>query len=121
MKKFIIFILLVVAGYFAYDTFFKEKEAVSIEATYVKNRESVDIDAPALQARDFSHYEGTIKNISDETLNNIVVNYLIDAQPSTTKIDRLEPGEVKNFSTNPVLLRNMDPGHYLKNITYDGK
>lgn len=121
MKKFIIFVLLVVAGYFAYDTFLKEKEVVSIEANYVKYRESVDIDAPALQARDFAHYEGTIKNISDETLNNIVINYLIDAQPSISKIDKLEPGKEKDFSTNPVMLRNMDPSHYLKDVTYDGK
>ena len=32
MKKFTIFLLLVIAGYFAYDTFLKEKEVVTIEA-----------------------------------------------------------------------------------------
>ena len=121
MKKFTIFLLLVIAGYFAYDTFLKEREVVSIEANYVKNRESVDIDAPALQARDFAHYEGRIKNISDKTLINIVVTYLIDATPSSVSINNLRPGEEKNFSTNPVMLRNMDPSHYFKDVTYDGK
>lgn len=121
MKKFIIFIVLIVAGYFAYDTFIKQKEVVSIKANYAKYREAVDIDAPALQAKDFAHYEGTIKNISEETLNNIVINYLIDAQPSISKIDKLGPGEEKEFSTSPVMLRNMDPSHYLKDVTYDSK
>jgi hypothetical protein len=121
MKKFLVFILFIVAGYFAYDNFIKEKEAVEIKASYNKARESVDIDAPAIQPRDFAHYAGTVKNITDETLNNVVVNYLIDAQPSTAKIDKLEPGEVKNFSTNPVMLRHMDPAHYLKSVEYDGK
>ena len=121
MKKFTIFLLLLIAGYFAYDTFLKEKEVVSIEANYVKNRESVDIDAPALQPKDFAHYEGTIKNIGDEILNNIVVTYLIDAVPSTVSISSLKPGEEINFSTNPVMLRNMDASHYLKDVTYDGK
>jgi hypothetical protein len=81
----------------------------------------VDIDAPALQARDFSHYAGTVKNISDKTLNNIIVTYLIDAQPSTASIDKLEPGEQKSFNTNPVLLRNMEAAHYLKSVEYDEK
>ena len=112
---------MIAAGYFAYDNFIKEKEVVEINASYNKVRESVNIDAPALQARDFAHYAGTIKNISDESLNNIVVTYLIDAQPSTANIDKLEPGEEKNFTTNPVMLRNMDPSHYLKSVEYDGK
>lgn len=119
MKKFLVFALLIAAGYFVYDNFLKEKEVVEINASYAKVRESVNIDAPALQARDFAHYAGTIKNISDESLNNIVVTYLIDAQPSTANIVTLEPGEEKNFTTNPVMLRNMDPGHYLKGIEYD--
>ncbi|MDP2363182.1 MAG: hypothetical protein Q8M94_05370 [Ignavibacteria bacterium] len=121
MKKFSIFVLLIVAGYFAYENFIKEKEAVEIKASYSKVREAVDIDAPALQPRDFAHYEGTIKNITDETLNNIIVSYLIDARPSTANIDKLEPGEEKNFRTNPIMLRNMDPSHYLKEVTYNGK
>lgn len=79
MKKFLIFVLLVIAGYFAYDNFIKEKEVVEINASYNKIRESVSLDAPSVQPRDFSHYAGTIKNISDETLNNILINYLIDA------------------------------------------
>lgn len=121
MKKFLIFIVLVVAGYFAYDNFLKEKEVVEIKASYNKARESVSLDAPSIQPRDFAHYEGTVKNISDETLNNIVINYLIDAQPSTAKIDKLEPGEEKNFSTNSVMLRHMEAAHYLKSVEYDEK
>jgi hypothetical protein len=121
MKKFLVFVLLVAAGYFAYDNFIKEKKVYEIKDSYNKTRASVDIDAPALSPTDYAHYQGTIKNISDETLNNIIIEYLIDAQPSTAKIDKLEPGEEKNFTTNPVMLRNMDPGHYLKSVNYDGK
>lgn len=121
MKKFLIFVLLVVAGYFVYDKFIAEKEVVEIKASYNKMREGVDIDAPAIQPRDFAHYEGTIKNISDEVLTNIMITYLIDAQPSVAKIEKLEPGEEKNFSTNSVMLRNMDPAHYLKSVEHDKK
>lgn len=121
MKKILIFIVLCVAGYFAYDTFLKEKDAVEINAAYNKTRDAVDIDAPAIQPRDFASYAGTIKNITDETLTNIVVTYLIDAQASTANLDKLEPGEEKYFITSAVMLRHMDAGHYLKEVTYDGK
>ncbi len=121
MKKFLIFIVLIVAGYFAYDYLIKEKDAFEINASYNKNREGVNIDAPSIQPRDFASYSGTIKNLTDEPLHNIVITYLIDAQPSTATIDKLEPGEEKDFSTSNVMLRHMDAGHYLKEVTYDEK
>ena len=119
MKKLLVFFVLVIAGYFVYDNFIKEKEVYQINASYIKSREGVDIDAPAISPRDFAHYEGTIKNISDKPLNNIVITYLIDAQESKCEIEKLEAGEEKNFSTNTVILRHMDPAHYLKSVTYD--
>jgi hypothetical protein len=119
MKKLLIFVIIVVAGYLVYDNFIKEKEVVQINASYSKAREAVDIDAPAINPRDFAHFEGTVKNISDKVLNNLVITYLIDAQESVYKINKLAPGEEVNFKTKPVMLRHMDPGHYLKSVTYD--
>jgi hypothetical protein len=118
MKKLLIFVVMVVVGYLVYDNFIKEKEVVKINASYTKAREAVDIDAPAINPRDFAHYEGTVKNISDKVLNNLVITYLIDAQESVYKINKLEPGEEVNFKTESVMLRHMDPGHYLKNVAY---
>lgn len=119
MKKLIIFLLLVVAGYYVYDNFIKEKDVYQINASYIKSREGVDIDAPSISPREFAHFEGTIKNIGDKTIKNIVVTYLIDAQESKSVIDKLNAGEEKNFSTNTVMLRHMDPAHYLKGVTFD--
>ena len=119
MKKFLIFIVLVVAGYLVYDNFIKEKEVVKITASYSKAREAVDMNAPSLSPRDFAHYEGTVKNISENPLYNLTITYLIDAQVSDCNIDKLNPGEEKNFKTKSVILRHMDPGHYLKEVTYD--
>ena len=119
MKKLLVFVVLVVAGYFVYDNFIKEKEVVQISANYSKTREGVDLDAPAISPRDFAHYEGTIKNISDKVLNNIVITYLIDAQESKSEIGKLEPGKEIEFRTEPVMLRHMDPAHYLKSVTYN--
>lgn len=119
MKKFIIFLVLIVGGYFAYDNFIKEKLPYEINDSYNKQRESVDIDNPSIQPRDFASYEGTIKNISDKTLTNIVINYLIDAQPVSAKVDKLAPGEEKPFKTNTVMLRNMDAAHHSENVVFE--
>lgn len=119
MKRFLVFVVILVAGYLIYDNLIKEKEEFVIHASYTKARESVDIDAPSITPRDFAHYEGTIKNISEKTLSNITIIYLIDAQESDYKIDKLQPGEEVNFKTSRVMLRHMDPGHYLKSVTYD--
>jgi len=121
MKKILIFVALVVGGYLIYDNFIKEKEVVQITASYSKAREAVDIDAPAIQPKDFAHYEGTAKNISDEVLSNVIITYLIDAQPSTASISKINPGEEIKFKTTAVMLRHMDPAHYLKSVEYDGK
>lgn len=119
MKKLFIFLVLIVAGYFAYDNFFAEKKLYEINDSYNKQRESVSIDAPSIQPRDFAHYSGTIKNVSDKTLSNVVINYLIDAQPSSAVIGNLEPGETKEFNSSVVMLRHIDPSHYLKEVTFD--
>lgn len=121
MKKFLIFVLLAVAGYFAYENFIKEKEVYEIKDSYNKSRASVDLDAPALSPTDYAHYQGTIKNISDKTLTNITITYLIDAKESKAEVASLAPGETIDFKTTPVMLRNMDAAHYLKEVTYDGK
>ena len=119
MKKFLIFVVLAVAGYFVYDNFIKEVAPYQITESYSKQREAVSVDAPAIQPRDFGSYSGSIKNISEKTLTNIVINYLIDAQPASASIDKLAPGEEKSFETNTILLAHMEAGHYLKDVTYE--
>ena len=119
MKKFLTFVVLVIAGYFAYDYFLAEKEVYEIKASYNKQRESVDINAPSIQPGDYAHYNGTIKNISDKTLFNVMIIYMIDTQQSTASLDKLVPGETREFKTSVVRLRHMDPSHYLKEVTFN--
>jgi hypothetical protein len=119
MKKLLVFLVLVIAGYFVYDNFIKEKEVYQINASYIKSREGVDLDAPAISPREFAHFEGKIKNISDKPIKKIIITYLIDAQESKSEIDKLDAGEEKNFVTNNVMLRHMDPAHYLKSVTFE--
>ena len=46
MKKFFVFVLLIVAGYFIYDNFLKEVPPYQLTDAYSKQREGVSIEAP---------------------------------------------------------------------------
>jgi CARDB len=119
MKKFIIFVIIVIVGYLVYVNFIKEKEAVNINASYIKTQESASVEAPTLSPRQFGHYEGTVKNIGDKALSNIKITYLIDGQESDWEINSLAPGDSVSFITKTVMLHHMDSAHYLKSVIYD--
>lgn len=120
MKKFLIFILIAAAGYFAYEYFLKAKEVLEIKADKsLSTAHSMDADAPALSPSRTGAVAGTVKNISDKVVTNIVLKYKMDAKPVEARIDRLEPGETKNFSTQSVPLRYADPSFFLEEKTFD--
>jgi hypothetical protein len=120
MKKFLIFILLVAAGYVAYEYLIKEKEVLEIRAEKsLSTAHSMDVDAPAISPSRSGSVAGTVKNISDKVVTNIVLKYKMDAKPVEARIDRLEPGETKSFSTQSVGLRYADPSFFLEEKTYD--
>lgn len=122
MKKFLIFVLIVAAGYFGYDYFIKEKQVLEIKAEKsLSTAHSMDIDAPAISPSRSGAVAGTVKNISDKVVTNILLKYQMDSKPVEARIDKLEPGETKSFSTQSVGLRYADPSFFLEEVTYDLK
>ena len=120
MKKFLIFILICVGGYLVYDNFIKEEQVLEIKANKSLSASySADINAPALSSTKTGTIEGTVKNISDKTVTNIVLKYKFDTKPVEAKIDRLEPGETKNFSTQSIMLLHDSPSFYLEEKSYE--
>ena len=120
MKKLIIFILLVAGGYFAYEYLIKEKTVLEINANKsISTQHSMDVDAPALSPSRFGTVQGTVKNISDNPVTNIVLNYKLNAQPVEARIDRLEPGETRNFSTQSVRIIHQEVTFFLENMSYE--
>ena len=120
MKKFLVFILICAAGYFVYENFIVEKEVLEIKANKsISASYSADINAPALSSTKTGTIEGTVKNISDKIVTNIVLKYKFDTKPAEVRIDRLEPGETKNFSTQNIMLLHDSPSFYLEEMSYD--
>lgn len=121
MKKFLIFIALVVAGYFAYDNFLKEKEVLEVKGNLVKMKEGVNIDAPAIQPRTWGHIEGRVKNISESDVENIEIIYKINGKESIARLQRLSAGDEINFKTEKVMLNSYEASHFLEKINFDKK
>lgn len=119
MKKIILLLFFIIAGYFVYKNFLEKKELVEIDGSLVRVQESASLETPGVSARNFGHAEGIIKNASDKTLKNIIITYMIDRQTSSTKIQQLSPMEQVKFKTNPVLIRVLEPPFYLESVKYE--
>lgn len=120
MKKLIIFILLVAGGYFAYEYLIKEKTVLEINADKsITTQHSMDIDAPALAPAKFASVQGTVKNVSDKTVTNILLKYKLNAKPVEARIDQLEPGETKSFSTQSLRMTHVEVTFFLEEMSYE--
>jgi len=120
MKKFLLLILICAAGYFLYDNFIKEEKVLDIKANKsISASYSADINAPALSSTKTGTIEGTVKNVSDKPVTNIILKYKFDTKPAEARIDRLEPGETKNFSTQSIMLLHDSPSFYLEEMSYE--
>jgi len=120
LKKLLIFILLVAGGYFAYKYLIEQKTVLEIKADKsISTQHSMDVDAPALSPSRFGSVQGTVKNVSDKTVSNIVLKYKLNAQPVEARIDELEPGETRNFSTQSVRLTHQEVTFFLEEMSYE--
>jgi hypothetical protein len=120
VKKLLIFILLVAGGYFAYKYLIEEKTVLEIKADKsITTQHSMDVDAPALAPAKFASIQGNVKNVSDKTVTNIVLNYKLNAKPVEARIDQLEPGETKNFSTQSLRLTHVEVTFFLEEMSYE--
>jgi hypothetical protein len=120
MKKLLIFVLLVAAGYFVYEYVIKEKPVLEIKADKsISTQYSDNIEAPALAPSKSGLVQGTVTNVSNKVVTNIVLKYKLNAEPVEARIDQLEPGETKNFSTQSIMLRHSEVTFFLDKMSYE--
>ncbi len=120
MKKLLLVILIAAAGYFAYEYLIKEKQVLEIKADkFITTNNSMDIEAPVLAPPTYGAIQGTVKNISDKLVTNIILKYKLDAKPVEASIDRLEPGEQRNFSTQTIIIKNAGAPFFLEEMIYE--
>jgi len=57
--------------------------------------------------------------VSDKTVTNIVLSYKLNAKPVQARIDQLEPGEIRNFSTQSIMLVHHEVTFFLEELSYE--
>jgi hypothetical protein len=119
MKKLFIFLTVAVVAYLIYDNFVKKHEVIQVEGSLVRVQENASLEVTGVSLRNYGHAEGTAKNMTDKVIKNIIINYMIDRQISSTKISHLNPNAEVKFKSNPVMLRVLEPPFYLDNVKYD--
>jgi len=117
VKKFLIFILTAAVVYFAYEYFIKEKPVLEIKDNKIITTSSVDIDAPSLSPLHYGSVQGTVKNITGESVINIVLIYNMGGSPVEAKIGRLDPGQLTNFEAPGVIVRSAGAEYYLDSLS----
>ena len=119
MKKLFIFLVAAVAVYLIYDNFVKKQEVIRVDGELVRIKEAASLEAPGITPRSFGYAEGSAKNMTDKVVKNIVINYMIDRQLSSTTIPQLNPNEEVRFKTNQVMIRVMETPFYLESVKFE--
>jgi len=120
MKALLAVILIGAAGFLAYKFLLSDKNVLEVNADKsISTQHSMDIDAPALAPSRYGSVKGTVRNVSDETVTNILLKYKLNAEPVEARIDRLEPGETKNFSTQSIMLSHQEVTFFLEEMSYN--
>lgn len=120
MKKLLIFIILIAGGFFGYKFLLEKKTVLEIKADKnITTQNSMDVNAPAMNSTRYGKIDGTVTNVSDDAVSNIVLKYKLNAKPVEARIDRLEPGESKNFSTQSIMLTHYEVTFFLEDMIYE--
>jgi len=117
------FFLLVVASIFLLLTacdLLKNEDVVILNASLSSSQQSgMDIDAPSIsQPLKEVKVDGTVQNVSDKTLKNIVITYKVARGTVTAKISLLKPNQKSKFSTTNYKTKKALPKFELESITF---
>lgn len=119
MRKLLLLILIGTAGYFAYEYLIVRNRVLEIKANkMISGSYSADIEAPALYPSYSGTVQGTVKNVSDKFVSNIILKYKLDGKVVEASIYGLDPGEQKEFSTQMVRVRSESPSFFLEKMSF---
>ena len=120
MKKIIILIVLLAAGYFIYTKFFNYNPLEISDNLIVAQTSGFDINSAApTPPLKFGYIEGLIENKSEKVLSNILIFYAIGWDTISTSIGVISPGAIVKFKTNRCRVKSASPNYSLLEIKYE--
>jgi hypothetical protein len=104
----------------ACDLLKKEEVVILSDRLSSSSKSGMNFDNPSM-AKQLSEaqVEGTVQNVSDKTLKNIVITYKIGRKSVTAEIASLKPNQKANFKTTKHKSNKTAPKYKLESITYN--
>ncbi len=119
MKAFLL-ILLVVGSYYIAVKLFTKHDLEIEENLVISQSQNIDMNLLYISPVSKQAYiEGVVRNISDQSLKNISIVYLIGQDTAAAKIFYLLPGQSQKFRTNNCPIVSTSPGYALLNKIYE--
>ena len=118
--KALLIILLLVCCYYIAVKIFSEHDLEVKENLIITESQNYDINLLYISpVSKYAFIEGTVRNLSDKSLKNISIIYLIGQDSVKAEIFSLIPGEYQKFKTNNCPIKSTSPGFSRLNISYD--
>ena len=123
MKTLIIIIILAVGGYFGYQKYIVNPNAVKVTGNIqVSQQGNFNINAPRVSGPLYvATISGTATNTTGKSLKNILIQYFISGESSSAMIFDLAPGQQVNFTTKSIKTRGSNPPFNLEQVIFDYK
>ena len=116
MKKILLIIIILGAGYFIYNKFYNYNPVEIKDNIVVSQVSSYDINSAGVTSPPkFASIEGKIKNTGEKTLTNIIMDTL------SAFINFLDAGNTIGFKTNNCRIRITSPKYSLDEIKFEEK
>ena len=122
MKKFLLIIIILGAGYFIYNKFYNFNPVEIKDNIVVSQVSSYDINSAGVTSPPkFASIEGKIKNTVEKTLTNIIIIYTVGLDTLSAFINFLDAGNTIGFITNNCRIRITSPKYSLDEIKFEEK
>ena len=120
MKKILLIIIILGAGYFIYNKFYNYNPVEIKDNIVVSQQSSMEISSASVTPpTKFASIEGEIKNRGEKYLTNIIIIYTIGYDTLSAFINFLNAGNSIGFKTNNCRVRQTNPDYSLEKIKFD--
>ena len=120
MKTKSLLIVAIKASFLFACDFFKNEEVKILNDKLVTARKSgMDLENASMAKQlATAKIEGTVQNVSEKTLNKVVITYKIGRQSVSAEVGTLKPNQKKKFKTSGHKTNQSMPKYSLEAITY---
>ena len=119
MKKIIILLVILAAGYFIYTKFFNYNPLEISDNLIVAQASSFDINsATPTPPTKFGYIEGIMENKSEKAVEDILIFYSVGWDTISASIGFISPGGTVQFKTNSCRVRSASSKYSLLEVKY---